>query len=177
MGGLLPNWNNYNDQLNSVTKPLQIGPVWMLAGQLSGTPIHHRIWFTDPPASSYPACVAVKCAARQSAEAEEQYLTYLRKAVMINGQNIARKAVLLETAATLAKALPGVLDVEVFTKDLTSPEVINSFRADLQETSYRNITRFPTLMIHQAGKKGVLVVTGNRPYEAIAGLIDRYIHS
>lgn len=177
MGGLLSDWNNYNDQLNSVSKPIQMGPVWMQAGQLSGTPVNDKIWYTDPPASSYPACVAVKCAARQSQEAEELYLYQLRKAVMIDGKNIARKEVLLEAAASVAENSPGLLDIPLFEKELACPAVIHSFKEDLQETSYQHITRFPTLMIRRPGKKGLLAVTGNRPYDAIAGLLDRYMQS
>lgn len=71
MGGLLPQWNNYNDAINSVTRPIQRGPVWMHAKQMSGMPIDQNIWMRDPPSSSYPACIAVKCAALQSPYAEE----------------------------------------------------------------------------------------------------------
>ncbi len=66
MGGLLPGWNNYNDELNSVSRPVQMGPVWMQASHISGMPMPNRIWLEDPPASSYPACIAVKCAQPQT---------------------------------------------------------------------------------------------------------------
>src|SRR4051794_21017197 len=73
MGGLLPGWKNFHDAVNAVTKPVQMGPVWMHAAQVSGMPIQHNLWVKDPPASSYPACMAVKCAGLQSAEAEDMY--------------------------------------------------------------------------------------------------------
>ena len=94
MGGLLPSWENYNDDMNSISRPIQMGPVWMHASQLSGMPMNTRIWMEDPPASSYPACIAVKCAEMQSSAAGERYLRLLREALMINGKNIAKQCVL-----------------------------------------------------------------------------------
>src|SRR4051812_7028555 len=67
MGGLLPSWNNFHDNENAVSRPIQMGPVWMHAGQIAHKPIAHQLWMTEPPASSYPACIAVKCAQLQSA--------------------------------------------------------------------------------------------------------------
>src|SRR3954471_8227222 len=40
MGGLLPGWKNYHDEINSVTRPIQMGPVWMHAQQISGMPMN-----------------------------------------------------------------------------------------------------------------------------------------
>src|SRR4051812_2644561 len=66
MGGLIPAWNAYHDATNHVSRPIQMGPVWMHASQLSGMPMNTRIWMENPPASSYPACIAVCCAGLQS---------------------------------------------------------------------------------------------------------------
>ncbi|GAA0548382.1 DsbA family protein [Chitinophaga japonensis] len=170
MGGLLADWKAYHDTMNAVSKPLQMGPLWMQARQVSGQPLNDRIWFLDPPASSYPACLAVKCAGLQSARAEHLYLYYARNAVMAAGRNIAKKAVLLEAAADLETAHPGTLDLQRFEADLQQDAALALFRQDLQEVSYRNITRFPTLVIHSAGKKSVMM-TGYRPYEALAQLL------
>src|SRR6478609_7542743 len=71
MGGLLADWEKYNDPMNAVSRPSQMGPLWFEAKYISGMPIREHIWHKDPPASSYPACIAVKCAALQSAAAEE----------------------------------------------------------------------------------------------------------
>src|SRR4051794_14473222 len=57
MCGLLPGWKNYHDSVNAVSRPMQMGPVWMHAAQLSGMPVQPNIWITDPPSSSYPACL------------------------------------------------------------------------------------------------------------------------
>src|SRR5215217_1789774 len=57
MGGLIPNWNSYTDPMNIVSKPIQMGPVWLEAKYKSGMPLQDKIWFQDPPASSFPACI------------------------------------------------------------------------------------------------------------------------
>ena len=172
MCGLVSSWENYNDTVNAVSKPIQMGPIWLQAKQLSGMYINDKIWFTDPPASSYPACTAVKCAGLQSREAEELYLFKLREAVMVHGKNIAKREVLMEIATKLAKEHPYLLNMSVFEKDLTSDMVIDAFRNDMQEAANLGITRFPTLQVKAAGKKEYLLLTGTRPYSALRASIQ-----
>jgi protein-disulfide isomerase-like protein with CxxC motif len=107
MGGLLQQWQGYHDALLSVSRPAQMGPIWMQVNHTTGVPLDSTIWFRDPPASSYPACLAVKCAGLQSAAMEEQYLYLARKAVMTQQKNIARKEVLLELGAILEETAKG----------------------------------------------------------------------
>jgi len=117
MGGLLPSWAMYNDARNSIQRPVHMGPEWMHARNTTGVYIDHRIWVTDPPASSFPACIGVKSAGIQGEEYGARYLLYARKAIMEDGRNIARLQVLLELAADLARIDPG-FDYDLFRKDL-----------------------------------------------------------
>src|SRR5438128_964944 len=94
MTGLLPGWKNYSDPVYSVSKPMQMGPVWLEASETSGMPIYDRIWVEDPPASSYPACIAVKSMQLQSQTAAVKYLRRLRETVMLQGENIAKQTIL-----------------------------------------------------------------------------------
>jgi putative protein-disulfide isomerase len=169
MGGLLPDWNNYNDPTNSITRPIQMGPMWMHASQLSGMSIESRIWMEDPPASSYPACVAVKCAQMQSKEAGEIYLRMLREAVMIRRQNIAKQEVLIDVAEEVQKHVD--FSVDQFKNDLGSNEAIEAFRKDLQEIKYKNIERFPTLIFRRIGQPSA-IITGYRSYETILQVME-----
>src|SRR5215203_5516 len=102
MVGLLPSWSNFHDPVNAVSRPAQMGPVWMHAGQMAGQPICHQVWITDPPASSYPACIAVKCAQLQFELAGESMLNLLRQACMTHGKNIAKQNILFEAANKLS---------------------------------------------------------------------------
>jgi predicted DsbA family dithiol-disulfide isomerase len=164
MAGLLPSWKNFNDTINSIRKPIHMGPEWMHAKYVSGVDIDNRIWITDPPASSFPACIAVKSAELQSKEAGVRYLDLLREAVMLKVRNIARMGVLLELAAELPAEFPA-FDLSMFRSDLNG-KALDAFRADWQETKYRGITRFPTLVI-KAGGRQPFVLSGFQSYETL----------
>jgi predicted DsbA family dithiol-disulfide isomerase len=171
MGGLLPEWKNYHDTVNSVTRPIQMGPVWMHAKEISGMPIDQNIWMRDPPSSSYPCCIAVKCAALQSAEAEEKYLRLLREALMIEGINISRQQALLGVAKNLADAF-NEFDLDRFKDDLNNDNGLEAFRKDLQEAQYLYINRFPTLVIKNENKKGMMI-SGYRSYTLLMNEIQQ----
>jgi predicted DsbA family dithiol-disulfide isomerase len=173
MAGLLPGWNNYNDTINSVSKPIQMGPVWMHAKQLSGMPIEQNIWISDPPSSSYPACIAVKCAALQSLRAEEHFLRMLREAVMMRGENISKEEVLLNLAEKLA-AVDSDFKIEKFKEDIRSDVAMEALRKDLQEVQYHQINRFPSLVMRNKNNKGVLI-SGYRPYSILLDPIREMI--
>ena len=166
MGGMLQDWDSFDDPMNSVSRPIQMGPVWMEAKNITGMPMEDKVWFRDPPASSFPACVGVKCAGLQSPEAEEWYLRRLREAIMLRGKNIAKKEVLLEVAETLAAEKPHLFDSSRFKTDLQSGAGNDAFRQDLQDARYQRIGRYPTLTIQKPGQKGV-IITGYRPYDVL----------
>jgi putative protein-disulfide isomerase len=173
MGGLLPSWNNYHDVINSISKPLQMGPMWMHAAELTGVQIRHDIWATDPPASSYPACIAVKSAGLQSRAAEEKYLFLLRQACMLLGKNIAKADVLVEIADELHIDENIRFDPILFKKHLLGSEGREAFRKDLQEVKYRGINRFPSLIIKDANT--AKLVTGYRSFETVAEILNELI--
>lgn len=163
MGGLLPGWQHFHDTLYSISRPIQMGPVWMEAGHKSGMPVNTQIWINNPPASSYLACIAVKCAALQSAEAGARYLRLLREAIMLQGKNIAVLSVLIDIATTFSTQNPGLLNIHRFKKDIIGGMGKEAFQKDLQEVQYHSITRFPTLIFRQPGSPS-LITTGNQPY-------------
>jgi predicted DsbA family dithiol-disulfide isomerase len=173
MGGLLRDWQSYQDPLNAVHRPAQMAPQWFHVGKLSGVPVDERIWHEDPPGSSYPACIAVKAAGLQGRTSGERYLGRLRRAVMCERRNIARREVLLEVAEELA-AEPGEapLDRERFEEDLGSEEALAAFRRDLMEARYRGIGRFPTLTFHRLSGPGIIIV-GYRPYDVLRAALVR----
>lgn len=170
MAGLLPDWKYFHDSLNSVSRPLQMGPVWMHAKELSRMPVNYKIWMTDPPSSSYPACVAVKCAELQSATAAEQYLRMLREAVMIHEQNISKKEVLLEIAQALAHR-DDSFDWGKLKADIGKDECLEAFRADVQEVKLRNIRRFPALIMKNSQNQA-LYIDGYKPYDMVVKALE-----
>lgn len=166
MGGMIPDWQKFSDPLNAVSRPVQMGPVWMEAKHLTGTPIDESIWVKDPPSSSYPACIAVKTAGLQSARAEELYLRRIRRAVMLECRNIAHAEVLHDLARQTSQEFSGIFDFERFLTDFNSEASRQAFRDDLAKTRYHQIGRFPSItMTEPAGKS--LIITGYRPYEVL----------
>lgn len=172
MGGMLSSWNEYNDALRSVSRPQQMGPVWAEVKHTTGRHLDDKIWFKDPPASSYPACMAVKCAGQQSAAAGHAYLKNLRNAVMTERRNIARRDVLIEIAYETALEHPS-FDAHLFVKQLTDPLVLLAFKDDLRETRMNNVVRFPSLLISGHGTKKRLMLTGYRPYEVLVQSLEK----
>jgi putative protein-disulfide isomerase len=175
MSGLLPTWQSFNDPMYSVSRPMQMGPVWHEASLTSGLEIYDKIWAEDPPASSYPACIAVKCAELQSEKAGAQYLRKAREAVMLQGKNIARQDVLIAIGDDVAKSYPNLLNTEKFSFDLKgSDNGIEAFRKDLNEVQSRNITRFPTLIMRSSNRPSIMI-TGYRPYPVLLDAIRQVV--
>lgn len=163
MGGLIPGWKNFTDPIHSISRPAQMGPLWMEAAHLSGMPINNKVWAFAPPASSYPACIAVKCAQEQSFLAGEHYLRLLREAIMIRGENIALTDNLENLAEKLAITHPALLDVQQFKLDMETKVGVSKFRSDLDEVRTKNIKRFPALVFRRQGRDPLLL-QGYRPY-------------
>lgn len=172
MGGLLPDWLNFNDQTNMVTRPAQMGPVWMHAGQIAGKPIQHQLWITDPPASSYPACIAVKCAWLQSAELGEYYLDLIRDSCISHGVNISKVASLFELAEKISFVHKN-FNLHRFRDDFENGNGKEAFRRDLEFARFNNINRFPTL-ITRYNQRSVMV-PGYRKYEELMTAIKTLV--
>lgn len=173
MGGMIPDWRRFADPINDIGSPGHMGPYWLEVSRLSGMPIEPGIWHEAPPASSYPACLAVKAAELQGRELAERYLRRAREAVMLERRNIALRSVLLELAEELTahsskpEAEGGALNVAAFRGALESGVALAALREDLRDTKYRDIGRFPTLIIRGRETSGVVLV-GFRPYDVLA---------
>jgi putative protein-disulfide isomerase len=174
MTGLLPSWKNYSDPLYSVSRPQQMGPVWMEASAASGMQMNSKIWVQDPPASSYPACIAVKSVELQSQIAAVKYLRLLREAVMLKGKNISKQDMLTEIAESLADSNPGLINLHQFADDLTNDNGLEAFRRDWQETQNRNITRTPTLIMRSQNRPAIML-TGYRPYHVLLEALKQIV--
>lgn len=166
MSGMIPDWGRYDDPLHAVNRPVQMGPVWMETKHLTGADIDDSIWVKDPPASSYPACVAVKAAGLQSQQAEDIYLARIRRAVMTEGINVAKNEVLVALATQCGHEFPDIFNAGRFMEDFNSEDSRQAFREDLANVRYQQIGRFPTLTITKPGGIGISI-TGYRPYAVL----------
>lgn len=174
MCGMITDWKTFSDPVNSVSAPLQMGPLWMHAAAVTHTTMDYGIWHTDPPASSYPACIAVKKAFLQSVRAGELYLHGVRKAVMNERRNIARPEVLVAVAKELATEHPGVFSLFNFKKLASDVAAREAFRADLQKAAFHKIGRFPTVTFLTGNGRG-LAITGYRPFERLKECMEELV--
>lgn len=152
MGGLIPSWNGFVDNVNSVSRAAQMGPMWMHAEQISGMPMCATIWTDHAPTSSFPSCIAVKCAAAQSPHFGELLLRKLREFCHLNNRDISDRKVILEAAEELALEIPSFGLVQ-FLIDFEGKTGQDFFRKDWEETRRRDVARFPTLFLtkHDVG--------------------------
>jgi putative protein-disulfide isomerase len=172
MGGLLAAWDRYEDPVHCVSRPAQMAPHWFEVRQVCGVSLDERLWLEDPPASSYPACLAVKAAELQAARAGEQLLGRLREAAMLQRRNIARWDVIQAVAEELAAQEPEAFDASRFAADLDRGEVAEAFREDLRRAQQYGIGRFPALVVSGAGGPPALLI-GYRPYEVLRETLEQ----
>jgi predicted DsbA family dithiol-disulfide isomerase len=172
MGGLLPSWNLFRDEVNSIRKPAQMGPEWMHARHVSGIEIDDRLWIIDPPASSFPACIAVKSAELQSPVFGTVYLGMVREAALLRCKNIARTEVLMDLALELAEN-DASFDLGRFRNDLNGMGA-EAFKKDWKEAKYLGINRFPTLVFKAPGRQSILL-SGYQSYNSLKEHWDRII--
>lgn len=174
MAGMIPDWSRYVDPVNDIGSPAHMGPRWLEVSRTSGMPIAPEVWQHDPPASSYPACLAVKAAGMQGPDVADRYLRRLREAVMLEGRNIAKREVLLAVGAELSaadrEAAPTALDVGAFERALGDGSALEAFRDDIRDVRDREIGRFPTLLVRGAARS--VLLTGYRPWEALIEAIS-----
>ena len=109
-------------------RPLQTLHDVLDAAAASAMPVEPRLWLDRPPASSYPACQAVKAAAEQGLDG--RYLRVLREGLMARGQALDTAPALIDAA----RAVPG-LNVARFEIDLRSHAIVEAFGADLDRTT------------------------------------------
>ncbi len=157
MGGLIPGWSNYNDRVNEVSRPAQMGPLWMQAEQVSGRKIDSTIWAKDPPASSYPVCMAMKCAELQSREAGELYLLLARQSVFENGRNISKYDILHQIAKEIERDGEVTFNASKFGDDMNDGTGLELLRKDIQEVQQKGINRFPSLIIRRENKSSLII--------------------
>ena len=102
---------------------------WLDVADSSGMPVDARPWVAGGALrSSFPACMAVKAAAEQGAEAAERYLRALREGIMCRRRRLDAPESLVEEARAAG------LDAERFRVDAGSHAIVEAFGADLEQT-------------------------------------------
>jgi predicted DsbA family dithiol-disulfide isomerase len=108
--------------------PQELVMKWLGHEAESGMPVDPRIWESDSPRSSYPACIAVKAAGEQGSAAAERYLRALREGFMCRRRKLDGPEALVEEARAAG------LDAQRFRIDLESHATLEAFGSDLEDT-------------------------------------------
>jgi predicted DsbA family dithiol-disulfide isomerase len=131
MGGLerdlLPGKSGPGLRLEPATR-LRLVEEWLRVAAATQAPLDPLIWSESPLRSTHPACMAVKAATEQGADAAYRYLRRLREGVMCARRKLDHAEALVE------EARGADLDVERFRLDLRSHAITEMFGADLEET-------------------------------------------
>lgn len=174
MAGLIPDWNRYRDPLNEVNRPAQMGPQWLHVQSVTGMPFNPDLWRDNPPSSSYPACIACKAAEGFGPTFAEFYLRRLREAAMLEARDVSQQAVLKELASETNRGFGPEerIDLDAFAAALEGAPARDAFREDIKEARFREIGRFPSLIMHRPGQNGLLL-TGYRPYAALRKALEK----
>lgn len=166
MGGMLADWKSYSDPLNDISRPAQMAPLWLQVKYTTNTRIDPDIWIEDPPHSSLTACLAVKSAEMQSPAAADILLHALRRAVMTQKKNIARKEIVFDIAKELDKKY-GIINFDRLETDFESNNAVLHLKSDMQKAKLADIGRFPTITMRLLNQNKGIMIVGYRPYSAL----------
>ena len=172
MTGMIPNWNRFVDPANNVARPGQMGPHWLYVSKVLGIPIDHSLWARDPPASSYPACLAYHTVVSQDPEFGWPFLKLFWQYCMAEGQNISHREGLLTVAKELGKIFPS-FDAGKFDQYLDSPLSYELLKKDLALSDAWRITRSPSVVLKTSTKN--ILLTGYRPLHLLKSVFSDMI--
>ncbi|WP_436934004.1 DsbA family oxidoreductase [Halovenus marina] len=141
MGGLVADFESFRDPANDVTEPADVAPHWEEASRRHGMPVDSAVWTTDPPRSSYPACIAYEAAEFQGRDVAHRYLRRLREAFATERRNIGKREVLVSLADEVG------LDTERFRAALHGDRARAAFEEDRTYTREQGVTTFPTFRV------------------------------
>jgi len=165
MGGLVDDFESFVDSANGITEPADVAPHWEEAATHHGMPVDTSVWHTNPPRSSYPACIAYEAAEVQGTELAHQYLRRLREALAFDARNIGDREVLVDLAGEVG------LDVERFRAALFGDRARAAFEEDRNYMREVGATTFPTFRVANDGTE--LLLRGSQSFDAVAEALER----
>jgi predicted DsbA family dithiol-disulfide isomerase len=156
MGGLVDDFDQFHDPGGDHDHPDEVAPHWVTAANNHGMPVDASLWESDPPESTYPACIAYEAATFQDDDLANRFLRRMREAGVAMGYNLERGEVLADLAAEVG------LDVERFRADFESDRTREAFEADLRRTRQHGASSLPTFHVAVDGREDLL--RGYRPF-------------
>ncbi len=157
MAGLYQSLEEVTASASAFHRPDQIAMQWEEVAHLTGMPLDSEVWLKAPPASSWPACAAVKAAEAQDPAMALVFLRRLREAALCERADVADPEVLSRLASAVG------LDVARFDGDLESGAAGEAFNEDLVLAAEIGAVSTPAFFFFGPG--GVAEVRGARSFE------------
>nr|WP_257985510.1 ClpXP adapter SpxH family protein [Bacillus sp. V5-8f] len=141
--------------------------VWDRTAGRSGMSCDGTLWFENPISSPYSASIAIKAAELQGRKQATLFLRKLQELLFLDKRDISDLQVLTECAREVG------IDVEEFTKDISSASAAKGFQCDLKITSEMDVHEIPTLVFfNQNIEEEGIKVTGFYPYDVYVHILD-----
>lgn len=157
MVGLYQSLEEVTESASAFHRPDQIAMQWEEVAHFTGMPLDSEIWLEAPPASSWPACAAVKAAEAEDPTLAQRFLRRLREAALCERRDVADPAVLAALAGEAG------LDVPRLEEALASGTAGDAFNEDLVLAGETGAISTPALFFFGPG--GVAEVRGARAFE------------
>ncbi|MDD5434342.1 MAG: DsbA family protein [Nitrospira sp.] len=116
LGGLIKRWSGNSKEMARHQEESSLK---------TQMPIDASFWIENPPASSHPACIAVKAAGLQGADFEDAYLRRVREGFLTEKRQLDNKEALLK----LSGEIPGI-SIDRLRMDIDSDAAKQAFQED-----------------------------------------------
>lgn len=162
---LFPLFDDVREVLNNPARLWDISDRYRIVSKKTKTHINNTVWTSDPPASAWPACEAVKAGERQGFDAADRLIKRLRNAVMCDGLNIARREIILQCASVAG------LNLKRFEQDLSDPGCREEVERDVADAVRDNVESRPTFVLTNSQGDKVLIA-GLRSFDFFRHAVD-----
>lgn len=152
MGGLLPSWDDFSDEENTIHIPSDVSEHWRAAAKEHGMPIDGSLWIHDPIESSFPPSIAFKLVERISGTSARRFLRSIREAAMVFNENVAKDEVLIHLLDRNDRNGKKVVE------DTRTPEARELLNEDLTLSYQIGAFSFPTVILLDQYGNGVRIL-------------------
>jgi predicted DsbA family dithiol-disulfide isomerase len=161
MGGLLPNWDNYNPF--GIEKQSDAASYWQALSEEHQMQIYSDVWLNSPLSSSFPPSIALKAAQLQNKIKAYHFHKRIKELLFVESKNITEISLLLNTAEEVG------LDTKKLTDDIGEIAFVK-FNEDLNRASDLNISVLPTFILsNELGEK--IRIEGYQDFEIMENAI------
>lgn len=167
-GGLLPDWEGFEDAANDIKATSDVADHWREAAKAFGMPTDGSIMDENPVKSSYPPSKVVKLVQQISNSSAKRVLRFLREELFVFNRNIAQDDVLEDVLNRLNR---NGAKIVADSKEPLAQELLNQ---DLDVAQRLDGTTFPTILFIDESGRG-LRLTGMQTFETYEAALQELL--